>query len=32
MRRLGIDTTEEITTPIGRPIKVSEGRVIQELA
>ena len=31
LRRLGIDTTEEITTPIGRPIKVSEGRVIQEL-
>lgn len=32
LRRLGIDTAEEITTPIGRPIKVSEGRVIQELA
>lgn len=31
LRRLGIDTSEEITTPIGRPIKVSEGRVIQEL-
>jgi len=31
LRRLGIDTSEEITTPIGRPIQVSEGRVIQEL-
>lgn len=31
LRRLGIDTCEEIMTPIGRPIKVSEGRVIQEL-
>jgi Protein of unknown function (DUF1501) len=32
LRRLGLDTSEEIMTPIGRPIKVSEGRVIQELA
>lgn len=31
LRRLGIDSSEEVTTPIGRPIKVSEGRVIQEL-
>jgi hypothetical protein len=31
LRRLGIDTSEELMTPIGRPIKVSEGRVIQEL-
>lgn len=31
LRRLGIDTSEELTTPIGRPIKISEGRVIQEL-
>jgi len=31
LRRLGIDTSVELTTPIGRPIKISEGRVIQEL-
>jgi uncharacterized protein (DUF1501 family) len=31
LRRLGIDTSEELITPIGRPIKISEGRVIQEL-
>ncbi|MCB1203953.1 MAG: DUF1501 domain-containing protein [Verrucomicrobiae bacterium] len=31
LRRLGIDTSEEVITPIGRPIKISEGRVIQEL-
>lgn len=32
LRRLGIDTSEELLTPIGRPVKLSEGRVIQELA
>lgn len=31
LRRLGIDTSEEVITPIGRPIKISDGRVIQEL-
>lgn len=31
LRRLGIDTSEEVITPIGRPLKISEGRVIQEL-
>jgi len=31
LRRLGIDTSGELITPIGRPIKISEGRVIQEL-
>ena len=28
---LGLDSSKEITTPIGRPISLSEGRVIQEL-
>ncbi len=31
LRQLGINTSEELTTPIGRPIRISEGRVIQEL-
>ncbi len=31
LRQLGIDTSEELITPIGRPIPISEGRVIQDL-
>jgi len=27
----GIDSTKEIMTPVGRPIALSEGRVIHEL-
>ncbi len=31
LHRLGIDPTEEILTPIGRPIALSEGRLIREI-